>query len=289
MIDHLHYVPTRDMARIESLLASWVSDFNLKNVYANLVLSPDESTIMLTEAPEVEDNELRQAMAWKLKDSTEIDTQNSIIDCFSIPGQRQRGRQPMAYIVAADKSKLQQYSKLVDKSNLKLKSIDISAMAQRNVASMIKEDQAGVAFLQLEAGYGQLTISRNGDLYLAREIDVGYQQFKHDTDMTQDDGAIPNSMQMAVDNIILEIQRSLDYYERYFGQAPIQTLVVAPLPLKMPNLMQYFSNHLGIKAHEFDLTQVMEFTGQAMQHAMQSRFLPAIGAALRFNDAEARG
>ena len=73
---------------IEEIITNWVNEYGLKNLNTNFVLAASDATIMLTEAPEVDDTELKQAMSWKLKDNSDIDVNNSVIDCFSIPGQR---------------------------------------------------------------------------------------------------------------------------------------------------------------------------------------------------------
>ena len=241
---------------------------------------------MLTEAPEVEDSELQQAMRWKLKDSTELNVKESVIDCFSIPGQRERGRQAMAYVVSANTDLLKSYARVVEKSQLNLKSIDIKALALRNVAHLLPEDKYGVAFLQLDLDSGLITISREGDLFLTRNLDVGYQPIVSNDSTKNTALQIEESAEVksTLESIVLEVQRSLDYYERYFAQAPIQTLVIAPLPVEVPAVVEYISNQLGINVYELDLNDVISMKNKKLERGLQSKYLGAIGAALRFND-----
>jgi len=283
VLEDVNFIDSRAINELDQALHSWVDKYNLKQLSTNFVLAADESNIVLTEAPEVDDTELQQAMRWKLKDSTEINIKDSVIDCFSIPGQKERGRQAMAYVVTASTDLLKSYAQVVEKNQLNLKSIDITALALRNIAHLLPEDKYGVAFLQLDPNSGLLSISREGNLFLARDLDVGYQQIVS-MDATIDvpiDGSA--EMQTSLDNIVLEVQRSLDYYERYFAQAPIQTLVIAPLPTEIPGMVEYISNQLGINVYELDLNDILTLKDRKLERGLQSKYLPAIGAALRFS------
>ena len=251
------------------------------------MLSLSEANIFLTEAPEVEDKELNQAMRWKLKDNTDVNIENSIVDVFPIPGQRERGRQPMAYVVSAEKKLLKDYVSLVEKNDLSLKSIDITAMALRNIASKLPEDEQGVVFLSLYSKRGLLSLSRRGNLYLARDLEVGFENFAENTvtavsavDEMEIEG-FQSATQQNLEQIVLEVQRSMDYYERYFAQPPIQNLILAPMPVSVPGLTDEIANQLGMKVRELDVGEVIDVQQNNVERELQSKCLPAIGAALR--------
>jgi len=289
-LEHVDFAPVTSLKEMESTLSDWVKAFNVKDSETNFVLAVSEANILLTEAPEVEDKELNQAMRWKLKDSTEVDMEKSIVDVFPIPGQRERGRQPMAYVVSAEKKLLKGYVALIENCNLNLKSIDITALAQRNIANTLPEDEHGVAFLSLYANSGLLSLSRKGDLYLARDLDVGYRSFSLEAEksLNREDGlqmeGLPSATQQTLEQIVLEVQRSMDYYERYFAQPPIQALVLAPLPTPIPGLADEISNQLGMKVRELDVNEILSVE-QPVERSLQSKFLSAIGAALRLTQA----
>jgi MSHA biogenesis protein MshI len=228
-------------------------------------------------------------MRWKLKDSSDVDIEKSIVDVFPIPGQRERGRQPMAYVVSAEKERLKNYVSVIEKNDLNLKSIDITALALRNIASKFPEDEMGVAFLSLYAKQGLLSLSRNCNLYLARDLDVGYENFStglenaNNQTMASDlqlEGQLPVTEQ-SLEQIVLEVQRSMDYYERYFAQPPIQSLVLAPMPILIPGLADEIAQQLGMKVREMDITEIVDIQQQDIDRNMQSKCLSAVGAALR--------
>ena len=288
VLQHVGYSPVTSSNAVQEQLQQWVKEYHLKDAMTNIVLDSSKTQLTLTEAPEVKDNELLKAMQWKLKDNPEFDLNNSVIDCFSIPGQRERGRQPMAYIVSASRNDIKPVAGFCSQSHLNLKSIDITAMTQRNIAALMPEDEFGVAMLSFTERQGLLTISRKGNLYLARDIEVGYEDLHS---LAEKQNSADDMVHMVLENeqlletVVLEIQRSMDYYERYFAQPPVQNLILAPIPEHNPILEEYISTQLGIKVHELDLNSVIQSQGDILSTDRQFEYLFAIGASLRFKQA----
>ena len=87
------------------------------------------------------------------------------------------------------------------------------------------------------------------------------------------------SLEPAVDDIALEIQRSFDFYERHFAQVSIGSLVVTPQEFDMDPLVNSLHASLGIDVTALDIGQLVEHPDPLPTHA--GRCLLAIGAALR--------
>jgi MSHA biogenesis protein MshI len=84
----------------------------------------------------------------------------------------------------------------------------------------------------------------------------------------------------AFDRLILEIQRSLDYYDRYFMQAPIGNIVVSPFEVELPDFIQSVESSLGIRSRWLDLNEVIKSETE-LNAEIQQQCLLAVGAALR--------
>lgn len=282
-LTHTNFVVYESIEQIAKQLREWVQTYQLKSKLTNFVLGPHQFSFVLTETPEVQDQELVNAMRWKTKELLDIEMDEAVIDCLPIPGQKQRGRQPMAYVIAADIDVLKGYATMIEKSELVLRSIDIPAMVQRNIASLLPEDKNGVALLNLYKQTGLLTLTRNGDVYLARDLDVGYANFAkekdHDTGMQLE--GLPPATQSTLDAIVLEVQRSIDYYERYFAQPPIHSLVIVPPPQEVSGMVEYIASQLGLQVRELDLNILLGLS-EKLPRTKQSQCMPAIGAALRW-------
>ena len=282
-LTHTNFVDYQSIEQITRQLREWVHTSQLKSKLTNFVLGPHQFSFVLTETPEVQDQELVNAMRWKTKELLDIDMNEAIIDCLPIPGQKQRGRQPMAYVIAADIDVLKSYAGMIEKSELQLRSIDIPAMVQRNIASLLPEDKHGVALLNLYKQSGLLTLTRNGDVYLARDLEVGYAHFAQTSEY--DEGmqieGLPPATQSTLDAIVLEVQRSIDYYERYFAQPPIHSLVIVPPPQEVSGMVEYIASQLGLQVRELDLNVLLGLS-EKLPRVQQSQCMPAIGAALRW-------
>lgn len=281
----IDYIPTASIDDMTRAISRWVKEHQLKDATTNFVLAAHQADAFLTEAPEVADGELAKAMRWKVKDMIDYDINDAVVDCFAIPGQRERGRQPMAYVVTAAVDVLKAYVTSMEDSQLRLHSIDIPAMVQRNLAAQLPEDKSGVALLVLDEKSGLLSLTKSGELYLSRDLDYGYAHFAQHATMPADDSGLaiegmPPATQSTLDQIVLEVQRSIDYYERYFAHPPINSLVIAPTPNVVVGLVDYMASQLGMRVRELDLNVLLNLQTK-LERDVQSQCIPAIGAALR--------
>jgi MSHA biogenesis protein MshI len=107
-------------------------------------------------------------------------------------------------------------------------------------------------------------------LYLARNLEVGYQQLREAPPL--------------LEYVALELQRSMDYYDRHFRQTPINDITLCPVPQPVALLEEQVKQLTGITVTELELRDVID--SQVAVGPMQfSRCLPAIGAALRSDPA----
>jgi len=93
------------------------------------------------------------------------------------------------------------------------------------------------------------------------------------------EGPAPD-LQRAVDSIVLEVQRSLDYFESHFTLPPITRLAVGGRIREMPGLADALSTQLGLQIIELDFNRLL-VTDTPLDAALQARCHLAIGLALR--------
>ena len=80
--------------------------------------------------------------------------------------------------------------------------------------------------------------------------------------------------------IELELQRSLDYYERHFDQPPITKVVVSAAGLRAQSLMETLSRDTGFEVTALDLKALMS-CDVSLDSETPAACLMAVGAALR--------
>ena len=228
-----------------------------------------EYTILSVNAQEVPAIELKSAIRWQIKDLIDFHIDDAVLDVFDAPAAGINGQQKSLYVVVSRRSAVEQYIKPFQDVNANLATIDIPELALRNIVTKLPEDEAGVVFVYLSRHKGLIIITRQNTLYLARSLDVGYEVMDRE-----------ESMDSEADRLGLEIQRSMDYYDRYFMQPPISGLVIAPMPVEPPGLIERLSENLGIKTSFLDINNVV-VSGSHLDAALQSKCLLAIGAALR--------
>ncbi len=239
--------------------------------------------LLQVEAPDVDPLELKAAIRWRIKDLIDFHVDDAVIDVFEMPANGPRAR--TMYAVAARRPVITQRVELLQGAGLNVHAIDIVELAGRNIAQLLPEDENGMALLQLGHGEGMITLSRQGKLYLARNLDIGVLSFGTGPAVATGNLslAVQEDHERAFETIALEVQRSIDYYESNFGQAPIKQLVIAPLPLPRPELAEYVTSHLGVVARALDLNTILE-SGIPLDMKLQANCLSAIGAALRMEE-----
>ncbi|MBI3570323.1 MAG: agglutinin biogenesis protein MshI [Gammaproteobacteria bacterium] len=253
----------------EKVLARAAADYDLARSRCTTVLDANEYSLLLTEAPDVPPDELRTAIRWRIKDLIDFHINDATLDVFELPGEKAAGRARSMYAVAARSTAIQKRADMMSAAGINLDVIDIPEMAQRNLASLLPEDAKGVVLLSFTPSGGLITISKQSDIYLSRNIDIGLDMMAsfHDT----------NEL---FDRIALEVQRSLDYYDSHFRQAPITTIALAPMPREVPGFVDYLKANLSANVITMDLAKLMECEVD-LKPELQSVCLTVLGAALR--------
>jgi MSHA biogenesis protein MshI len=253
-----------------------VSAMGLRGAPCNALLSARDYNLYLVEAPVVEESELRSAVRWKVKDLLDIPLEDAVIDIFPVPEDAFQGRSRMLYVVAAQKTRVQALIELVDRAGLELRSIDIPELVMRNITSRFADDSNGLAFMALKTTGSSLNLSRQGNLYLTRRIN------------TQVAAEVMESGEWEGlrDRLVLEVQRSLDYYESQMGQHPVSRVTLAPRREDAGALAASLDETMAADVRVLKFAARLDHDEGIAEDRLHACML-AIGAALR-DDEEAR-
>lgn len=246
------------------------------------VLEPEDYQLLLVEAPRVEPTELRAAVRWRVKELIDFHIDDAVIDVFEIPGQELRGQaQAMMYAVVAQSRLVRQRIDLLESADLALEVIDIPELALRNIVALAAEDAAGLITLQLAQRSGLIMVTRQQNLFLARRIEIGAATLVEAAAGSSAPGSEEfGALSDLLDSIVLEIQRSIDYYDRHFAQPPLAAAAVAPPGPGLDWLDEQLKRRLGLPVRRLDLNDLLDIA-QPLDVATQAHCLLAIGAALR--------
>jgi len=234
------------------------------------VIDGDEYQIVQVEAPEVLPSEMRSAIRWRLKDAISFNVDEASVDVFEIPDPARRTQQKMLFAVAARDTAVQRIAMNLKAAAKGFNAIDIPELCLRNITSILPQDQKGVAILAVNEKFAQLVITREGVLYLTRRIDTTRRFDPHAQDRSALDAG----------SLALELQRSLDYYESHFDQAPIGDLVLAPADDRVRKLADDLKSETSLRIAVLDAREhlVVHKAGEVVPDWAS---LMALGAALR--------
>jgi MSHA biogenesis protein MshI len=237
------------------------------------LLASNEYQMMLVEAPNVPVDELKTAIRWKIKDSLNYHVDDATIDVLQIPTNKYGADRPQSlYAVAASNETIRKRIALFEKAKIDLSVIDIAETSQRNIAALYETEGRALALLAFDDEGGLLTMTCDGELFLARRMDISLGQ------LTDADDKMRQQYQ---DRVELEVQRSLDYFDRQYNHIPVDRMLVsAPAEL---GLAQALSDSLGQRVEALDISQGMDIVGipELADSEYASYALHALGAALR--------
>jgi MSHA biogenesis protein MshI len=241
------------------------------------LLSPGSYQFLQTEAPDVPKEEMREALRWQVKDMVDFPVDQATLDMLEIPQSPSGGSRRMAYVVISRNEQLLPLITHFRQADVGLAAIDIPEMAQRNLAALCELDDRGLALLSFDESGGLLTFTAKGELYMVRRVEVGLKQL-----VSADD----ERRQQLLDRIGLELQRSLDNFDRQFSFIPVSRLLLAPGPAAVM-LQNFLGDYLGMPVDVLDLSSILDIAAvSGFDDPMrQAECFATVGAALRQGEA----
>ena len=254
--------------KLAEMLARYVADNSLTGSRCNLVLGHGDYQLLLVEAPDVPDADLRDAIRWRIKDLVSMPLENAVVDVFQLPADGVRGSKRMVYVVVAEINRIKSLIEMVREAELELEAIDIGEMALRNLSLLQDEgaDARGVGFARITEGSGTVSLYRGGNLYLSRQFQLNYH------------GGLLDDL--PIDNLILEFQRSLDYYERQMGQAPPGVMYICGTNVSLDKVTPELSRALSVPLKYLEIENYFQFA-DGTENDLSHVCIGALGGALR--------
>lgn len=256
-----------------TMLEKLRKDARIAGFQFTTLLAPGEYQMLPLDAPNVQPDEMKAAIRWRIKDSLNYLVDDATIDVLKIPANKAGGERPQSlYAVAVPNNTIRKLEALFERAKIDLNVIDIPEMAQRNIAALFEEDERGLALLAFDDNGGLLTFTCDGELYLARRIEITLGQLQ-DTD--------ESLRQQHLERLELELQRSMDYFGRQYSYISLTRLLVsAPEQLGLISLL---TPSLDIPVEQLDLARVLNISAvrELASSEYAVRALLPLGAALR--------
>jgi MSHA biogenesis protein MshI len=266
----LHADGLSDKAALESLC----KEMSVSQYDCTTLLSPSEYQLLVVDAPKVASDELKSTIRWSVKDMLDYHIDEATVDTLEIPRDSNAVGKPQSlYVVAARNAVIQERISVCEKVGIPVSVVDIPELAQRNIAALLETEGRGLALLSFDEGGGLLTFTAGGELVFSRRMDISLAQ------LTQ-----PESVHRThfFDRVALEVQRSLDHFERQFYYITLSALMIAPIPEPI-GLQEHLAASLYLPVSRIDLSSVLDFdkVPELLQPEQQALYFYTLGAALR--------
>lgn len=255
-------------------LQSLASQESLSGYQLAICLDRSRFSLSQVEAPPVEESEMLQALTWRVKELIDFPLDELVLDYVDIPPTKSGGE--MIYTVTSQQSTIQS---IVDRTNPDeglLERIDIPALALQNIASRLPQANEGIALLNLCQRDSLLTLGRGEKFYLSRGVDAS------SSDLRSGVPPLDNSPTSTLfDSLLLDIQRSLDYYDSFFTDPPIRHLLVPAGDDLLDELIEYLAGNLAISVGRLSLDELLSAAeGLTIDPDRFGELMLALGAAL---------
>ncbi len=249
-------------------------ELQLDRFRCTTLLQSGNYQMVQVEAPNVPKQEARSAVRWRIRELIDYPVESATVDALFIPDPgRAAGRVPQMFAVAARNDVIAATVKPFNDADIPLEAIDIPELAQRNLARLLEPEGRGLVLLAIDAGGALLTFTCGGELFQHRRIELSLASF---------DGATPEQRTGLYERLALELQRSLDHFDRQSHHVTVARVMITPVP-DAEDMREYLAANLDVPVALLYLSEVMDFPRipELHEHARQAQCLPMIGAAMR--------
>lgn len=228
-----------------------------------LVLSPEHYQLLQLDKPSVPAAEIQQALPWQIRDLVTIPPEDMVVDYCDVAEQSNQA-QPRIQVVVSSRGLLAPLCKSLQNNNITLQNIQPDEWLARNLLPV--QPQA-VLLLSHQPGQDiNIQIVRDGMMYVSRKL----RGFNRIDLMT-----FADLRQGLLDNLLLEVQRSLDYFEGQLRQAPVKEILFLLATPELGAIVQYFVQNGFTQVRPMDLSAYLPGASLADQG---DYWLPLAGA-----------
>jgi len=253
-----------DWQQQKPFLEKKIAQFELNATPTTVIIPQNDYQIFLIEQSNVARNEKREAIRWRIAEYIDFPVEEAIVDYIEVPQKNKESNGALTYVIVTRKGIVDEYAGNIKSLGLNLASIDICQSALCEIAFQLDDADVGQALLHIEEHKSHIILFKNRTLYMMRDFDLGYQHIKESTE---------------IQDLALEIQRSIDYCSSNLKNAGISRIVLTPMPERKSEILSNLSNILGLPVRMINYSEFIHETDKlTINQSNSSAF--AIGAAI---------
>jgi MSHA biogenesis protein MshI len=197
------------------VLAVAIREMGARGLRAVAVLPAASYSLVQLEKPSLPEDEIAEAMRWRIRDLVDFPVEQAVVDLIHPPPSHRPGAPPLMYVVVAKSADVADVAAGLEAAGVKVAAIDIVEMAIRNLSLYLDNPPRPRAYLHLQPGQTVIEIADGAQIYLSRRVQQDYTA-----------GADRALLGAQMENLALEVQRSLDYFESQYALGPADRLSV---------------------------------------------------------------
>lgn len=196
-----------------------------------LVIPPERYMVLQIDKPAVPDEEISLALPWTIKDLVTLPDDDMVLDYLDLPLQNQL-QGIKVNVVVSSKSWLADIVALFTQNKLQLAGIQPEEWLARN---LLPPKQHAVMLVSHQSGQDlAVQILQQGNLCFSRRL-RGFNRL--------DQYSLDELQQGVFDNLLLELQRSIDYFEGQLKQAPVKEIALLLANSDQAGVVQLFAQN----------------------------------------------
>ena len=245
------------------VLQDLVAEQELFGCNTTLVLGAGSYQLIQTPTPTAEQDR-PSTLRGQVKDMLDYPVGDAALDAFDLPDDAFRGRQRMSYVVSTPKAPLQSVAQLVLDADLRLDRIEVPELVVNGLLAAQLSDGPGAGLVYVDSEHAWVSLHQGGSIYLIRGVEVTHEGLERA-------GAFDHRNMR--DSLVLELQRSMDYYDSQLGKGAIRSLWLLPGAEWSEEVSTYLGDNLRVpvtKANAESLSLLSDYGPDAACFLVQA-------------------
>lgn len=249
----------------ESLLED-VERLKILGANSKVVMGAGQYQLLLMDAIDVPLEEMAKALKWRLKGLIDYPINDISMDIFPVPAHGAAKQRKKVFVAVTSLPLLNIWLNRLESAYLNVNSVSIAELSLRNILAISGLPQhVPILAISLQKQICQLHVFYHQCLYLVRELGISL------THLTNDPAALQN--------ILLEIQRSMDYCLSELKLPEPKVICFTPGFYQNVELIDSLKTELNKEVVILDLNKFL-VTPSPLSMEEQEQNLRSIGAAL---------
>ncbi|PKM06898.1 MAG: hypothetical protein CVV14_10720 [Gammaproteobacteria bacterium HGW-Gammaproteobacteria-4] len=224
-------------------------------------------SLMQLSIPPTPESERIGALKFRAREVSQVPIEDMLLDYVDVAGTRARGGEPPCYCAIASRERMTRLRDAVLRAGLHLHAIDVADMALSHVLGRAAGEGEAVSALVLGNQGLRFVIVNEGKLSLFRSSTLTAEHFR-------------NGFSEHLDQLLLEVQRTIDFYESHYTTPPPKRLLLMPDWPFTEALAEALTPALRVRPEPFSLDEILASSDRLGSPAPDLMVL-AVGAALR--------